>query len=211
MPSLADFITFVIASLIIIVIPGPSVVFSVGRTLALGRPAGLATVIGNAVGTSVWVLFAAFGLAGLLQLFPPLIDIVKIIGALYLAYLGVQTIRSSGNKHAEITEQNQTAKSVKQIFREGFTVGLANPKVAVFFTAVLPQFINPEGNFIIQFLLLGLIFEVLGVIGDSTYVIAAAYVRNWILTVPARLTRIVSVGGMMIVGLALWLLIEAAL
>lgn len=211
MPSLADFITFIIASMIIIVIPGPSVVFSVGRTLALGRAAGLATVIGNAVGTSVWVLFAAFGLAGLLQLFPPLIDIVKIVGALYLAYLGVQTIRSSGKKHAEIIEQNLSAKSVKQIFREGFTVGLANPKVAVFFTAVLPQFINPEGNFIIQFLLLGLIFEVLGVIGDSTYVIAAAYVRSWILTVPARLTRIVSVGGMMIVGLALWLLIEAAL
>lgn len=211
MPSLADLITFVIASMIIIVIPGPSVVFSVGRTLALGRGAGLATVVGNAVGTSVWVLFAAFGLAGLLQLFPPLIDIVKIVGALYLAYLGVQTIRSSGKKHAEIAEQNLAAKPVKVIFREGFMVGLANPKVAVFFTAVLPQFINPDGDFIIQFLLLGLIFEVLGVIGDSTYVIAAAYVRSWILTVPARLTRIVSVGGMIIVGLALWLLIEAVL
>ena len=208
MPTGDAFALFLITSIIIIAIPGPSVVFAVGRTLALGRSAGLVTVAANAIGTSAWVLFAAFGLAGLLAIAPSLLTFVKLAGTLYLAYLGVQTIRGARREHQAINSFSETAKPNRQIFREGFLVGLSNPKVAVFFTAVLPQFINPEGNFILQFLLLGLIFEVLGVAGDSLWVIGAAKVRTWILSSEARLARIITVGGLLIIAVAGWLLFE---
>ncbi len=209
MPTLPALITFLLTSIVLIVIPGPSVVFAIGRTLSLGRAAGLVSVIANAVGTSLWVVFAAFGLAGLLQVVPELIDIIRILGAAYLAYLGWQTIRGSSKRHAQISSGVDQGKSLKTLFKEGFLVGLGNVKVAVFFTAVLPQFTNPEGDFMIQFLLLGAIFEVLGVIGDSTYVVAAAYVREWLMNKPERIALVVRVGGFMIVALAVWLLIEA--
>lgn len=209
MPTLAAFITFLITSVVIIAIPGPSVVFAIGRTLSLGRPAGLVTVLANAAGTSAWIIFAAFGLAGLLQLVPNLLDMIRILGAIYLGYLGYRTIRGSTKRHSEITAGIDRNKSLGQIFKEGFLVGLGNPKVAVFFTAVLPQFINPAGDFILQFLLLGAIFEVLGIIGDASYVLAASLVRSWLLNRAERLALVVRIGGVMITGLAIWLLVEA--
>lgn len=208
MPTSDAFALFLITSIIIIAIPGPSVVFAVGRTLALGRSAGLVTVIANAIGTSVWVIFAAFGLASLLAFAPGLLTFIKLAGAIYLAYLGLQTIRGARQEHANISSAIEVAKSNSQIFREGFLVGLSNPKVAVFFTAVLPQFINPDGDFIFQFLLLGLIFEVLGVVGDSLWVIGAARVRTWILSSDTRLVKIIMVGGALIIAVAGWLLFE---
>jgi threonine/homoserine/homoserine lactone efflux protein len=184
------------------------VVFAIGRTLALGRSSGLVTVIANAMGTSVWVVGTAFGLYGLVTALPWLLEVIKIGGVLYLGYLGYKTVRGASKQHANIMSSSDAKKSLGQIFREGFFVGLSNPKTAVFFTAVLPQFINPAGNFVIQFLLLGMIFEVVGVLSDAMYVLAAAAVRDWILNEPKRLHTIVSVGGFMILGVSVWLLIN---
>lgn len=206
MPSTADLIAFTVTSLLIILIPGPSVVFAVGRTLALGRSAGLVTVASNAAGTTTWLIATALGLGSILGIFPALLPGIQVLGALYLGYLGIQTVRGSKSKHDQIMAQDQEKPSLTQIFREGFLVGLGNPKVAVFFLAILPQFINPDGNFIIQFLILGLIFEVVGTISDSGYVLGAAAVRQWILNSPSRLSRIIAVGGVMILGVAFWLL-----
>jgi hypothetical protein len=182
------------------------VVFAVGRTLALGRTSGLITVVGNALGTSAWLVGSAFGFAALLVIAPWVLLVVKIAGALYLGYLGFQTIRKSGQQSALVVQVGGVVRSPWQTLREGFLVGIGNPKVAVFFLAVLPQFINPAGNFTAQFLLLGLGFEILGTIGDASYVLGAALVRNWILTEPRRLARIVAVGGFMIIGVSLWML-----
>ncbi len=209
MPTFSALLAFFITSAIIVAIPGPSVVFAVGRTLALGRLPGLITVLGNALGTSTWLIGSAFGIAALLAIAPWVLQVVKIGGALYLGYLGVQTIRKSGKQSALVVEVGGVVRSPWQTLREGFLVGLGNPKVAVFFLAVLPQFINPAGNFTAQFLLLGLGFEVLGTIGDASYVLGAALVRNWILTDSRRLTRIVAVGGLLIVAVALWMLFNA--
>ncbi len=211
MPTLSQLIGFLVTSIVIIAIPGPSVVFSVGRTLALGRSTGLLTVIGNALGGSVWLLATAFGVSTLLVAFPWLLAAVKIAGAAYLGYLGFNTIRKSGAQQAQIEQSNLTPQSSWTTLKQGFLVGLSNPKVAVFFLAVLPQFINEGGNFTVQFLVLGLTFEVLGIIGDSTYVVAAALVRDWILVKPTRLGLIVRAGGSMIMGLAAWLLIASLL
>ena len=208
MPTLAAMITFLFTALVIILIPGPSVVFAIGRTLALGRSSGLVTVVANAMGTSVWVVGTAFGLYGLVTALPWLLEVIKIGGVLYLAYLGFKTVRGASKQHANIMNSSDAAKPLGQIFREGFFVGLSNPKTAVFFTAVLPQFINPAGNFVIQFLLLGLIFEVIGVLSDAMYVLAAAAVRTWILNEPRRLQTIVTVGGFMILGVSVWLLVN---
>jgi threonine/homoserine/homoserine lactone efflux protein len=206
MPTLAAMITFLITALVIILIPGPSVVFAIGRTLALGRSSGLVTVVANAMGTSVWVVGTAFGLYGLVTALPWLLEVIKIGGVLYLAYLGFKTVRGASKQHANIINSSDERKSLGQIFREGFFVGLSNPKTAVFFTAVLPQFINQDGNFVIQFLVLGLIFEVIGVLSDAMYVLAAAAVRAWILNEPKRLQTIILVGGLMILGVSVWLL-----
>lgn len=208
MPSQANLIAFLITALIIIVIPGPSVVFAVGRTLALGRPAGLSTVVANALGTTTWLIATALGLGALLEAFPVLLPAIQIFGAIYLGYLGIQTLRGSSKRHDEIVNQNAKSLSLKQIFKEGYLVGLGNPKVAVFFLAILPQFINPAGSFIIQFLFLGLIFEVIGTISDALYVMGAAMVRGWILNTPRRLTTMIATGGLMIIGVSIWLLIS---
>jgi threonine/homoserine/homoserine lactone efflux protein len=160
------------------------------------------------MGTSVWVVGTAFGLYGLVTALPWLLEVIKIGGVLYLGYLGFKTVRGASKQHANIMSSSDAAKPLSQIFREGFFVGLSNPKTAVFFTAVLPQFINPTGNFVIQFLVLGLIFEVIGVLSDAMYVLAAAAVRDWILNEPKRLQTIVTVGGFMILGVSVWLLVN---
>lgn len=208
MPTLAAMITFMITALVIILIPGPSVVFAIGRTLALGRSSGLVTVVANATGTSVWVIGTAFGLYGLVSALPWLLEVIKVAGVIYLGYLGYKTVRGAGKQHANITSASGEQKPLGQIFREGFLVGLSNPKTAVFFTAVLPQFINPAGNFVIQFLLLGGLFELIGTLSDAMYVLAAAAVRDWILNEPRRLHTIVAVGGFMILGVSVWLFIN---
>jgi threonine/homoserine/homoserine lactone efflux protein len=208
MPTLASWITFLITSLVIILIPGPSVVFAIGRTLALGRPAGLVTVAANAIGTSMWVIATAIGLTGLITAAPWALEVVKIAGVIYLGYLGVKTIIGSKAQHAAVVGASGATKTLGQIWREGFFVGLSNPKTAVFFMAILPQFINPEGNFALQFLLLGATFEVIGVLSDAMYVVGAAAVRTWILNESKRLTAIIAVGGVLILGVSVWLLIN---
>lgn len=211
MPNLSQIIGFLITSIVIIVIPGPSVVFAVGRTLALGRTTGLLTVVGNTLGTSMWLLATAFGMSTLFSALPWMLVVVKIAGAAYLGYLGWNTVANSRHQEAQLALVQGKPKSAWQTLREGFLVGLGNPKVAVFFLAVLPQFIEPNGNYTVQFLLLGFGFEVLGTIGDSGYVFTSALVRDWILTKPARLGAIVRIGGVMIIGVAVWLLVASLL
>lgn len=208
MPTLEAFLAFLITAAIIIAVPGPSVVFAVGRTLSLGRKPGLATVVANAAGTGVWIVVSAFGLSAVIEVFPEFLRALQIFGVLYLAYLGIKAILGA-KKTAELSDSRaETGLSLGRIFREGFVVGITNPKVAVFFTAILPQFINPEGSFLIQFLLLGLLFEVLGIMGDSIWVLGAAWFREWILSKPARMHVIAFAGGVLIVAVAIWLGIE---
>jgi threonine/homoserine/homoserine lactone efflux protein len=159
----------------------------------------------------MWLLATAFGVSTILGAFPWLLAAVKIAGAAYLGYLGFNTVRKSGAQQAQIEQSNLAPQSSWTTLKQGFLVGLSNPKVAVFFLAVLPQFINESGDFTIQFVILGLTFEVLGTIGDSIYVVTAALVRDWILVKPARLGLIVRVGGCLIMGLAAWLLIASVL
>lgn len=204
MPPIENVIAFSIAALIIILIPGPSVLFAVGRSLALGKGAGVMTVVGNALGTSVWLIAVVLGLGAVVASSEFLFYGIKYVGAAYLAYLGIQAFRHR-NDHGFDVETTHAPQSIWKTLREGFFVGLSNPKTMVFFTAVLPGFVSVEqGNVMLQLLILGLIFEVIGVLSDSMYAIGAGLARDWFARDPKRLAIVQGTGGMLIVGLAIW-------
>jgi threonine/homoserine/homoserine lactone efflux protein len=205
MPTWEAFVTFIIASLVLIAIPGPSVMFSVGRSLALGKKFGVLTVLGNAMGTFVWIVLVAVGLGAVIASSEIAYQVIRYGGAAYLIYLGIMTIVHRHDKTPDLGG-NLKKQSVGKTLREAFIVGVSNPKTAVFFLAVLPQFVNySAGNLWIQMLVLGLIFEVLGIIGDMTYALAAGYARDWLARNPRRLTVIITTGGAIIIALGLFL------
>jgi len=205
MPTWEAFVTFIIASLVLIAIPGPSVMFSVGRSLALGKKFGVLTVLGNAMGTFVWIVLVAVGLGAVIASSEIAYQVIRYGGAAYLIYLGIMTIVHRHDKTPDLGG-NLKKQSVGKTLREAFIVGVSNPKTAVFFLAVLPQFVNySAGNLWFQMLVLGLIFEVLGIIGDMTYALAAGYARDWLARNPRRLTVIIATGGAIIIALGLFL------
>lgn len=205
MPTWEALVTFIIASLVLIAIPGPSVMFSVGRSLALGKKFGVLTVLGNAMGTFVWIVLVAVGLGAVIASSEIAYQVIRYGGAAYLIYLGIMTIVHRHDKTPELGG-NLKQQSVGKTLREAFIVGVSNPKTAVFFLAVLPQFVNySAGNLWFQMLVLGLIFEVLGIMGDMTYALAAGYARDWLARNPRRLTVIITTGGAIIITLGLFL------
>jgi len=217
LPHWPALIGFVLASITLIAIPGPSVMFEIGRTLSHGRKAGLITVIFNVLGTTVWLLAVVLGLGAFLQSNPAALAAIRIVGAIYLGYLGVQSIRHRKSDESALLAKEQAAGadqarlSSRRIARDAFLVGASNPKVAIFFSAVLPQFISSDGNFIAQFVALGLLFQVLAYFGDGSYVMVAAVARDWIFSRSGRLATIIGTGGVLITALAVYLVISTLL
>jgi threonine/homoserine/homoserine lactone efflux protein len=206
-PTWEALVTFIIASLVLIAIPGPSVMFSVGRSLALGKKFGVLTVLGNAMGTFVWIVLVAVGLGAVIASSEIAYQVIRFGGAAYLIYLGIMTIVHRNDKTPDLGG-NLKKQSVGKTLREAFIVGVSNPKTAVFFLAVLPQFVNySAGNLWLQMLFLGLIFEVLGIMGDMAYALAAGYARDWLARNPRRLTVIITTGGAIIITLGVFLAI----
>ncbi|MGH9274100.1 MAG: LysE family translocator [Acidimicrobiales bacterium] len=192
--------TFVVTSALLIVVPGPSVLFVISRGVALGRRAALLTVLGNAGGVLVQVLAVAAGLGAVLEHSRILFDGVRLIGAAYLVYLGVQAVRH--RRELSTVLDVTTTRPPSSILREGFIVGVTNPKLVIFFTAVLPQFVDPSGGPVpVQLLLLGAIFVVLALILDSCWGLAAGTARSWLAGAPHRLERLGGAGGLVILGL----------
>lgn len=212
-PSAPLLFGFLATAFTLVAIPGPSVMFIIGRTLSHGRRAGLITVLFNSLGHSTWMLAVAFGLGAFLASIPAALHVIQIIGAIYLGYLGVQSIRHRKAEESQLAIQNKSTELTGQvtgysnlkIARDAFLIGLSNPKVAVFFFAVLPQFVDPTANFTLQFLTLGIIFEIMGNLGDAAYSLSASIARQWIFSRTGRLAMIVGVGGVLISGLAAFL------
>jgi threonine/homoserine/homoserine lactone efflux protein len=201
--SLSTLVAFVLASFVIIVIPGPSVLFVIGRSLTLGRRAGLLSVLGNEAGVVPVVFAVAFGVGAIVEASIVLFTIIKVVGACYLAYLGIQAIRHRKDNLARATEAKPRSASSGRVFLQGFVVGVTNPKSLVFFIAVLPQFVNRSaGSIPWQFVALGLIFVLIALISDSIWAIMAGSARNWFATNPKRMSRLSAVGGGMMIGLS---------
>jgi threonine/homoserine/homoserine lactone efflux protein len=198
-------LTFAAMSFAIIVVPGPSVLFVIGRGVALGRRAALATVVGNAAGAYVLVLLIAAGLGPLLERSEQLLMIVKLVGAAYLLWLGVKAIRER-RKLIDAIGTPVEPRRTSVILREGFAVGVLNPKVMLFFTAALPQFVATDGAPVpVQMAVLGLVFVAIALISDSMWGLAAGTARTWLAGRPRHLEGVGAIGGglMIAVGIRL--------
>ena len=199
MPETHVLLTFALASLLLVLLPGPSLLFVVGRSLALGRTAGVLTALGNALGLVPPIVLVALGVGAVVQESAVLFAVLKIAGGVYLVVLGVQAIRRRGG--AEVAGSSRP-RTRRRIVRDGFVVGISNPKTTVFFAAILPQFADPAtGPVALQMLVLGAVFVVVAVGCDSTWAVAAGAARDWFGRSPRRLAGIEAGGGVMMVGL----------
>lgn len=201
MVPLDNLIAFTLAALVLIVIPGPSVLFTIGRSLALGRTGGLLSVLGNALGLLPIIAAVAFGIGAIVAQSVVLFTILKFAGAAYLVYLGVQAIRHRKDAARSVTEGALPRSHWRQL-AEGFVVGVTNPKTIAFFVAVLPQFVDlTAGSVPLQMIELGLVFFVLALISDGAWAIAAAAARTWFGRSPKRMEALTATGGGMMIGL----------
>ncbi|SDR75530.1 LysE family translocator [Microterricola viridarii] len=217
-----NLLAFALASIALIALPGPSVLFVIGRTLTLGRTGGLLSVLGNSLGALPALVLVALGVGTIVAQSATLFTVIKFAGAGYLVYLGVQAIRhrkdAAGSASAEETPSGITPSEAPQsrgarfgrafrhpttrILGEAFLVGLTNPKTIVFFVAVLPQFVDYGAGMIpLQLAELGLVFIALALIGDSLWALTAGAARDWFAQSPKRLERLAGAGGAMMIGL----------
>lgn len=197
---------FGVTAFLLIIVPGPSVLFVISRGVALGRKAALLTVVGNAAGVLAQVVVVAAGLGAVLERSAVLLDVVRLVGAAYLVHLGVQAIRH--RRELSTVLDVAVTRPSRHILREGFVVGVTNPKLIVFFTAVLPQFVEPSaGPVAVQLLVFGGVFVAIALVMDSCWGLAAGTARAWLAGRPHRLERLGGAGGLVIVGLGLRLAI----
>jgi threonine/homoserine/homoserine lactone efflux protein len=204
MISAANLVAFSLTSLVIVLIPGPNVLFTIGRALALGRKAALLTVVGTSAGMYAQVVLVSAGLGVLLERSIVLMTIVKFVGAAFLVYLGIQAIRHRNDAARELGEVKPIG-AVRTIV-EGVVVGVTNPKTIVFFLAILPQFVvrgdTPLG---VQMLVLGAIFIAIGLVFDSLYAVGAGAARQWFGKSTKRLSGLGVAGGVAMIGLGVGL------
>jgi threonine/homoserine/homoserine lactone efflux protein len=169
---------FIAAGLVLLLTPGPAVFYIIARSIDQGRPAGLVSTLGVGVGTMFHVIAAAFGISALLVSSALLFNIVKLLGAGYLIYLGFRKLFVE--KEQIETNQIEPA-SLKQIFYQGVIVNILNPKTALFFFAFLPQFADPaRGSVALQIFLLGLLLVSMGLLTDGSYAVMAGTAGNWL-------------------------------
>ena len=188
-------------SYLLIVIPGPNVLFVISRALQLGRAAGLAAVLGGQLGVYAQVVAVALGVGALVERSVAVFTVIKLAGAAYLVYLGVQAVRHRRALSAVLDDQ-VAAKTTGRMLRDGFIVGVSNPKAIVFFAAVLPQFADRSaGHVPVQLLLLGAVFMAIALVSDSMWALIAGTARSWFARSPRRLALIGGTGGLVMIGI----------
>jgi threonine/homoserine/homoserine lactone efflux protein len=197
---------FLLTVYLLILIPGPSVLFVVSRGVSLGRRAALATVVGNATGVALQLGLVSIGLGSIVARSDAVFTILKLLGAAYLVFLGVRNIRDRKALAEVFGVADGTPKPLRRTVREGFFVGATNPKGFIIFTAVLPQFIvRSQGGVTVQLLLLGAICIVIALLSDGAWAIASGSAREWLGSSSRRLERLSATGGLMLVGLGVGL------
>jgi threonine/homoserine/homoserine lactone efflux protein len=196
--------------MVIILAPGPSVLYVIARAIAWGRATAVFTVAGNVTGAFSLSVFVALGLGPILQRSELAYIAVQWGGGLYLVYLGIDAIRKRSAHAADMTNQGEIAPSIRRSIRDGFWVGALNPKGVVFFAAVLPQFIDRErGSVTAQLILLGAIFAILAFVSDGSWGMLAGTARNWLATDAKRLERLRATGGTIMIILGISVLFSA--
>jgi threonine/homoserine/homoserine lactone efflux protein len=208
--SLDQVLGFGLAAFILIAIPGPSVVFTIGRALAYGRAVALATVVGNSIGLLVIVVLVALGLGVIVQESIEVYTVLKLLGAVYLVWLGVQAIRHRHDFHLDAATDMGPKVSFTRAMRQGFVVGVTNPKAFMILGAVLPQFVDRgEGHVQTQMLLLGLLAFTIGLLSDSLWALIASQLRTWFARSRRRGEAVGAAGGVSMIGLGVALAVAS--
>jgi threonine/homoserine/homoserine lactone efflux protein len=201
-PSAQNLALFAGAALLLLLVPGPAVLYIVGRSVAQGRTAGMVSVLGIHAATFIHVLAAAFGLAALLLSSALAFSVVKYAGAAYLIWLGLRKI--FGPAAAPGTTGELPRYSHARLFRDGFVVNLLNPKTALFFVAFLPQFVDVgRGHVALQITLLGVVFALLGFCTDSAYALLSGTAGDWLKRSRGYVTVERYGSGVLFIGLGL--------
>lgn len=178
MPDHSTLLVFMTATMILLITPGPAVLYIVARSIDQGRTAGLVSILGIHVGTLFHIIAAALGISALLMSSALAFHVVKYLGAAYLIYLGIRKLLEPDQPEAVTLAHKQ---QLSRVFYQGIIVNVLNPKTALFFFAFLPQFVDPaRGPVILQILFLGLVFIVLGILSDGTYALLAGTIRQWL-------------------------------
>jgi threonine/homoserine/homoserine lactone efflux protein len=188
---------------VVIAIPGPSVLFTISRALTVGRRAALLTVVGNEIGLCVQVTAVAFGVGAIVERSAEVITVIKLAGAVYLVYLGVQAIRHRRSMAEALAARVTPVRPLRAI-RDGFVVGAANPKSIVFLVVGLPEFTTTAPGHLpvpMQMLILGALFPAIALVLDSGWAAVAGTVRQWLVASPRRLALIGGTGGLVMIGL----------
>lgn len=195
-------LAFLLTVYILILIPGPSVLFVVSRGVALGRRAAFATAVGNELGLALQLALVSVGVGSILARSDAVYTTVKLIGAAYLVVLGVRSIRERKDLAAAMNATAVAPRSLGRIVREGFLVGATNPKGVLIFTAVLPQFIDrSSGHATLQLISLGLICVLVALVSDAGWAFASGTARRWLGSSPRRLERLSAGGGLSLIAL----------
>ena len=201
MPDLAHLGIFLTAALLLAITPGPGIFYVLTRSIRGGRQEGVHSSLGTAVGGMVHVIAAALGISAILASSAIAFLIVKYVGAAYLIYLGIATIRQ---KDKVPTLENSVAEPSHSAFRQGITTEVLNPKTAIFFLAFIPQFVNPAGNVALQFLLLGTISVSFNTLADLVVATLAGPIGQRLKSSVRLRRRQQQVSGSMLLGLGLY-------
>jgi threonine/homoserine/homoserine lactone efflux protein len=181
MPTMPTLLTFAVAATLLIIVPGPNVLYIIARGIDQGRKAAAVSALGVQAGMFVHVTAAILGLSAIVAKSDLLFNVIKFAGAAYLIWMGITTIRSkvmSGDLPGVGAKT-----SYRRIFVRGMIVNVLNVKVILFFLAFLPQFVRPErGSSSVQILVLGLVFVVISIMSDMLYAMASGSIGNWLST-----------------------------
>ena len=203
-------VEYILAAMIIILAPGPSVLFVIARAIAWGRKTAVFSVAGNVTGAFSLSVFVALGLGPILQRSELAYIAVQWGGGLYLIYLGIDAFRKRSAHAADMTNQGDVAPSPLRSMWDGYWVGALNPKGVVFFAAIVPQLIDRErGSVTSQLILLGAIFAILAFFSDGTWGMLAGTARLWLATDSKRLETLRAGGGVIMVILGVSVLVSA--
>jgi threonine/homoserine/homoserine lactone efflux protein len=203
---------YAIAAFLIILAPGPSVLFTIARAIAWGRATALLTVLGNVLGMYVMSIFVCFGLGPILSRSHLIFNLVQWGGGLYLIYLGVSAIKESPRDAQGMKQLAHDKPSTLATIRQGFMVGALNPKGMVFFAAIVPQFVDRQrGSITSQMIVMATIFAGIALLSDGSWGLLAGTVREWFARDINRLIRMRMTGGGVMIFLGIFTIAQSLL
>ncbi|GAA4126692.1 LysE family translocator [Aminobacter aganoensis] len=195
---------YVVACIVIVLIPGPTVTLIIASSIRHGTRAGLANVAGTQLGVAVMIAIVGIGLNQMIETMGHWFEWVRLLGAAYLIWLGIQMFRSSGRLEADGSPKRPRGG----FFLQGFLVAISNPKTLIFFGAFIPQFIDPTANYAQQIVIMGITAMVFAALSDSTYAVAAGRAGRFLSA--RRLKLMTRISGTFLVGGGVWLAFSRA-